>query len=255
MRIIQLSDIHLFADRHDMLGGINTQASLEAILQDLQKNTKYDLLLLTGDLSQDGSAASYQRLAKTLAIMNCPVYWIPGNHDDLDVIQTSLSGDHIKNQRSLLWDNWQIILLDSMAPGLEDGFLADVDFDHLQSCLDRHPQHHTIIALHHHPLAVGCYMDEIMLINAQAFLDKLSSYPQIRAVIFGHVHQVYEQQIRDISFLSAPATCVQFLPNHEEFALDTLMPGYRWIEFTKDGNFSSGVQRLPESLLTTIKTS
>ena len=66
----------------------------------------------------------------------------------------------------------------------------------------------------------------------------------MRAVIWGHVHQTFDQLRKGVRLLSTPSTCVQFLPNSEEFAVDMIPPGYRWLELYPDGTFETDVVRL-----------
>lgn len=247
LHVIQLSDTHLMDSPSQTLGGVNTQETLTAVIADiLLRKINPDMILITGDLSQNGAKASYQRLAKTLAHVPCKVYYIPGNHDDTDEMNQWLYSKNSCPQNVILGKYWQIILLDSTAPGLEDGFLAEVDFTHLEYALQKKPKHFTIIAIHHPPLPVGAhYMDEIRLINSEVFLTKIKYYPQIKAVLFGHVHQIFEAQIADVQFLSAPSTAIQFLPNSKKFAIDhSLTPGYRWLELKKDGSLLTGINRI-----------
>ena len=238
--LIQISDLHLYADSADRLGEVNTQATLEAVLQNV-KQQQPELLVMSGDLSQDGSLAAYQRLAKTVAGINCPVYWIPGNHDDIENARAGLKGANLSAEGAVLINGWQIILLDSTAPGLDDGFIGTVDFEHLQHCLTRHLDIPTVIVMHHHPVAVGCYMDAIRVINAERFLATLAVFPQIRLVLFGHVHQEFTEIRNGIHFFGAPATCVQFVPRVEKFAIDTsVTPGYPLGGFESRRGFFNG---------------
>ena len=48
----------------------------------------------------------------------------------------------------------------------------------------------------------------------------------------------------DVLLLSAPSTCIQFLPNSVGFAVDMTAPGYRWLELHPDGRIDTGIERL-----------
>ncbi|HVV67567.1 MAG TPA: metallophosphoesterase [Gammaproteobacteria bacterium] len=243
-QLIQISDLHLYANANNCLDEINTQAALEAVLGHVQQQQP-ELLVMSGDLSQDGSLLSYQRLAKTVSAMHCPVYWVQGNHDDIDNASIGLKSTNLSADRTILINGWQIVLLDSTAPGLDDGFIGSVDFKHLKQCLIRHPNLPALIVMHHPPVAVGCYMDAVKVINDQQFLTSLYSFPQVRLVLFGHIHQEFQAIHQGIHFLGAPATSVQFVPQVEKFAIDTsLTPGYRWINLQPEGNFSTGIIRI-----------
>src|SRR5690349_10222369 len=87
LRIIQISDMHLFGDRKGVLLGVNTNDSFQAVVDlILPEKNNLDLILLTGDLAQDGSFEAYRSIAEILQVFNVPIYFIPGNHDDDNVM-------------------------------------------------------------------------------------------------------------------------------------------------------------------------
>ena len=73
-----------------------------------------DLILATGDLSQDGSYESYQRLAKTLSGFRAPIYWLEGNHDKPAPMLRALRGQDNRVSPCVAdIGNWTLVLLDS----------------------------------------------------------------------------------------------------------------------------------------------
>lgn len=64
VRILQVTDTHLFADTANTLLGINTHQSYHAVLDAiLEQNQPIDLIVATGDLVQDQSPEAYQHFA------------------------------------------------------------------------------------------------------------------------------------------------------------------------------------------------
>lgn len=57
------------------------------VIHHVRKNQaiKSDLLLLTGDLSQDESMHSYLKLRELIEGLLIPTYWIQGNHDNIEI--------------------------------------------------------------------------------------------------------------------------------------------------------------------------
>ena len=45
-------------------------------------------MVVTGDVAESGSAREYERARELLAPLPMPVYALPGNHDDPDVLRT-----------------------------------------------------------------------------------------------------------------------------------------------------------------------
>jgi 3',5'-cyclic-AMP phosphodiesterase len=101
--------------------------------------------------------------------------------------------------------------------------------------------------LHHQPLAIGSpWLDTMAVDNAAEFFRIIDRHRQVRAVVWGHVHQCFEQQRNNVALLATPSTCIQFMPHSEDFAIDPLPPGYRWFELYSDGSFTTGVERLAD---------
>ena len=68
---------------------------------------------------------------------------------------------------------------------------------------------------------------------------RLPRSADVRAAIFGHVHQPYDAMHDGIRVIATPSTCRQFLPNSDEFGMDDRPPAYRRIELHNDGEFTS----------------
>lgn len=243
--LVQLSDSHLFADAHGTLLGMNTRDSLQKVIElVLARQPQIDLLVASGDLSQDGSLESYQQFRQMSGQLSAPARWIPGNHDEPMVMEQAAT------QSSLLEPvvdigNWRITLLDSAVPGSVPGFLADEQLQLLARALSEAPQRHHLVCFHHHPVSIGCpWMEPIGLRNPEALFAVLDRFPQVRAVLWGHVHQEIDRMRNDVRLLASPSTCIQFAPGSEDFKVDTLAPGYRWLRLLPDGQLETGVERV-----------
>jgi Icc protein len=91
-------------------------------------------------------------------------------------------------------------------------------------------------------------MEPIGLRNPDALFAVLERFPQTRALLWGHVHQEFDQQRGGLRLMASPSTCIQFAPNSEDFGLDSLPPGYRWLRLLEDGQIETGVSRIDPSL-------
>ncbi len=242
--IAQVTDTHLFAEADKSLFGLPTAHSLQAILAQVQL-LQPDLLLLTGDLSQDETATAYERLRDLVSPLSIPAYWLPGNHDNPEVVAKILDSPPISAQKSFTAGGWQFLLLNSQIPGQVGGYLSPESLDWLDSQLTSSSDKPTLIGLHHQPLAVdSAWIDGSKVANAEELLGILDNHPQVKLVIFGHIHQEFDCWRHNIRYLGTPSTGGQFKPRSPNFALDEIAPGFRWLKLYPDGKFETRVERL-----------
>lgn len=245
--VAQITDTHLFAESEQQLMGTVTNNSLQAVLAHLsQLQPQPELLLLTGDISQDESYASYQRLQDLLAPLNIPAYWIPGNHDNLPVMQQVLNQSPFVAEKHFVAGGWHFLLLNSLVPGCVYGQLAPESLEWLEQKLQLIGNQPTLIALHHPPCLVNSnWLDQINLHNSAEFLAVIDRYAQVKLVIFGHIHQAFDYQRRGVRYLGSPSTCVQFKPTSEEFGIERqAQPGFRLFTLMPDGTYKTTVERV-----------
>src|SRR5579871_5278117 len=92
VRVLQLSDPHLFASPNGDLRGVNTLISLQRVIAHAaSRKLNFDAVLCTGDIVND-EPDGYVHFARELAAVGKPVYCIPGNHDDPQRLRAALAG-------------------------------------------------------------------------------------------------------------------------------------------------------------------
>ncbi|MGB2078304.1 MAG: 3',5'-cyclic-AMP phosphodiesterase [Vibrio sp.] len=251
LKLVQITDTHLFESPQDELLGVNTLNSFHAVLEQVQaKHADMDALLMTGDVSQDHTQASYLRFEEAITALDidAPCYWLPGNHDDQSFMFPSLLDSRICQDKLVqLNDAWQAILLDSQVRGVPHGVLCDEQLAFLEQSLTEQPDKFSFILLHHHPLlAQSDWLDNHCLKNSQALWQLLSRFPNAKIMVCGHIHQEMNILHQGVTVMSTPSTCVQFKPNSNDFAVDHLSPGWRTFNLYPDGRFESKVERLPQ---------
>jgi Icc protein len=247
LRVVQVTDCHLFADTEGKLLGLNTQFSLDRVLEKVEQcHPDMDIILATGDLAQDASLDAYQRLFKRLHKFDVPIYWMKGNHDKIDPMLATFASERERVSPCVTEQgNWTIILLDSTIPGNVPGELFQDDLDFLKRTLAEAKGKHILVSLHHHPVPMGCtWLDTQIVSNADDFFALIDVEPRVRAILWGHVHQAFEGERKGVKLISTPSTCVQFKPKSHDFAVDTLPPGYRWLNLFADGRIETGVERV-----------
>ena len=249
--LVQLTDSHLFADADVSLLGLNTAQSLQQVVDKARaEQGQVDLLLGTGDLAQDGSVAAYQRFRQVSELLCANARWLPGNHDRLAQMREATVQTRLLDP-VLDIGNWRIILLNSQVPGATPGYLEEEQLQLLARAVSEAPQRHHLVCLHHHPVPVGSeWIEPIGLRNAKEFWAVLDRFPQVRAVLWGHIHQPFDRVHNGVRLLATPSTCVQFTPGSTDFDVSGEAPGYRWLRLHPDGALDTGVSRLDNFVFT-----
>ena len=246
LTIAQVTDIHLFKDGNQKLLGLPTAQSFQAVIERLQTlRPQPDLLLLTGDLSQDGTLESYGRVQNLLNPLEMPTYWLPGNHDRLSAMQQVLNRAPVSLKKSFQKGGWHFVLINSSVPGYVHGHLSSDTLDWLNFRLRLVGNQPTLVALHHPPFAVNSdWLDTSTLQNPEKLFAVLDRHPQVKLVLFGHIHQEFNHQRHGVYYLGTPSTCIQFKPQSSNFSLDNVEPGFRLLNLYSDGNWETWIERV-----------
>ena len=136
--------------------------------------------------------------------------------------------------------DWTLIMLNSLDPGKVGGRLAPAELARLERELALSRDHHAMVCLHHHPVAMGSeWLDGIGLANANDFWRLIEDFRHVRAVVWGHVHQRLDGRRGNVRLFATPSTGAQFLPASEQYAIDSRPPAYRSFRLHPDGRIDS----------------
>jgi len=237
LRVLHLTDPHLFADPDGTLRGTATYASLQAVLAHYGAGSwRADIVVVTGDLIQDDSAAAYGNFRKLLGTLALPVYCLPGNHDIRALMCAALATPPFFYCDVLEHGNWLIACIDSCVSGRAGGSVSDAEFARLDAAIAASSARDIMVCLHHPPVPMGSkWLDSVGLDNGDQFLARLARSGKVRLVIAGHVHQDYDREHAGMRIIATPSSCSQFVAGSDEFAIDDRPPAYRRIELHPDG--------------------
>ncbi|MCG9728575.1 3',5'-cyclic-AMP phosphodiesterase [Shewanella sp. Isolate13] len=251
VRIVQVTDPHLFADPEAQLLGVNTAQSLGAVLNTISAvNYPAHFMLATGDISQDYSNESYHSFVEAIAPVGLPCHYLPGNHDDPRIMSLHMQGPKVFGQKRILAGNWQILMLDSTVRGRPGGHMSAEEFELIDSAIKAEPDRYILLVMHHNPILTGCnWLDQHCMDNGEDFIESVAQYPQVKGLLWGHVHQTIDTEHAgphgQLHLMATPSTCIQFKPKSPYFALDAQQPGYRLLELKSDGSILTNVYRVP----------
>ncbi|MGI9220357.1 MAG: metallophosphoesterase [Woeseiaceae bacterium] len=237
LRVLHLTDPHLFAAKDGNLRGTVTFASLSAVLEDYQASDWHaDIAVVTGDLIQDDTAAAYENFRDLLSSLGLPVYCVPGNHDVRELMRDALQDPPFVYCGTVRRNSWLIVGVDSCVSERAGGSIAAAEFDRVDAEIAASDAAHVMLYLHHPPVALGSrWLDSVGMDNGDEALRRFAASGKVRLAIFGHVHQDFATEHADIQIIATPSTCSQFAAGSAEFAIDDNPPAYRRIELHDDG--------------------
>ena len=252
IRVIQITDPHLPEHDGDTLAGADTLNTFLSTVEKIKEcSLPADLIIATGDIVQNATSPhGYETFREIIEPLGIKTLVIPGNHDQADILTNTLSDGLVSYSQHFIHNNWQFIMLDSSIPHAVNGHLKTEDLDEVDRLLTENPDHHTLIAMHHQPMPIGCrwldICDNGAIDNGNELFGIVEKHANAKVVMWGHIHQDFISSRNNVHLVGAPSTCIQFKPRHIDFCLDRLPPGYRWLELEDDGSIATGVIRTNE---------
>lgn len=200
LTFVQLTDTHLRAPGELVHGTVDTHANLLSVLAALRRSGRpVDALILSGDLSDNGSRAAYRRLRAALdpvaAELGAPVVYAMGNHDDRTAFAEELLDaapgtvdpgaplDQVHEVAGV-----RIVVLDSTTPFRHEGRLEPEQLTRLAEILAVPAPRGTVLVLHHPPVrSANIAADFLRLTDADALAGVVRG-SDVRMILCGHNH-------------------------------------------------------------------
>ena len=213
MRILHLTDTHLYGDpaaRH--YDRIDTTAALRGVLARLEGLTDIDVVVHTGDASEDGTAESYRLLHELLdpfaASLGAELAVVMGNHDVSTVYGESVAPGQrrpsCQDRVVPLAGGGRVVVLDSSVPGAGYGHLEGAQLGWLRDVLGTPAAGGTVLAIHHPPLVAATPLLRALDLDGLDELAAVLAGSDARIVLSGHYHHVMGGQIAGIPVHVAP---------------------------------------------------
>lgn len=204
LRILHLSDSHLFGDDTLQYDRVDTLAALRRVLERAGVLDRADVVVLSGDLSNDGSAESYRRLRALVepwaAAWGAVVVYAMGNHDLRAGFEEVLGGrEGVTTVRGV-----RIVCLDSSVPGAGFGELQPDQLDRLREVLRTPAPGGTVLVVHHPPVpAATALLAALELRNPEQLLEVCRG-TDVRLILCGHYHHPMSTEFGGIPVVVAP---------------------------------------------------
>ncbi|MBM7067367.1 metallophosphoesterase [Actibacterium sp. 188UL27-1] len=215
-KFVVMSDLHIVAPG-TLSHAIDTTDRLRCAVSHINENhSDAAFCVLAGDLTDNGDAPSYHRMADVLADLSIPAHMTLGNHDSRTVFLKHFGADQACAtgyiDRKIDMGDYRVIILDTLQEGQGAGALDDLQLDWLRQQLAGAAGRPVIIVMHHGPAALGVPMDFIRLQHSDAFVDVLKTHSDIRQIISGHVHTSVAGSFCGLPFTTISGNHYNILP-------------------------------------------
>jgi 3',5'-cyclic AMP phosphodiesterase CpdA len=202
--LLHISDTHLYDDRTLHHGVVDTTAALERVLAKASEIPGIDAVVLSGDLSEDGTEAAYRKLRDLVepwaAERGAQTVYAMGNHDHPDAFAAVLG----PRRRVYTVGRHRIVTLDSSVPRAAYGSLDAEQLSWLSDVLAQPVDLGTVVVVHHPPTrAVTPLLRLLELDDPHALLGVLDG-SDVRLVLSGHYHHPLVTLERGIPIVVAP---------------------------------------------------
>lgn len=188
MLIAQVTDLHLHADpSHPNLARFNRVLDHLLSLQ-----PQPGLLVLSGDLADDGAPESYRHLQGALARWPHPLRFALGNHDHRAHFRAVFGERHDADgfvQGRAEFDGLEVLVLDSLDEGRHGGAFCEARAAWLRRAVQDCSGAPLLVFLHHPPVDVGIpWIDPGPGQDWIARLNAALQGAQVAGICTGHVH-------------------------------------------------------------------
>jgi Icc protein len=223
LRILHLSDTHFAGDGGRHYGVVDTVEHLRRALSHVG-HVLFDLVVVSGDVSEDGTEESYRRVREHLEpwarARGARVVFAMGNHDRRDAFRTVLGGGQpdageqelpgVDLDRPVASvaenDGWRVVVLDSSVPGVGYGDLEPEQKTFLREALATPAEHGTVVVVHHPPVRAQTDLLQALALDEQDGADLIDIVrgTDVRVILSGHYHMPITEFVAGVPVTVAP---------------------------------------------------
>lgn len=212
MRIIQLSDLHI--------GGLFKQSIFDILVNEINSDLKPDLIIISGDLTDEGLIFQFEKAKKELERFDCPnLIVFPGNHDYRHTGYL-LFEKFFPVSSKTVWefDNGNVIVItvDTSRPDRDEGEIGNKQILWMEETLSKYSgssdkgldRRVKIVGMHHHLIAIPDtgYTNVVGISDAG---DALRACLEngVDIVMCGHKHRPWMWNLGKLMVLYAGTSC------------------------------------------------
>jgi len=197
-RIVHLSDLHV--------SGAHFLADLaESVVQSTNEIAP-DIVVVTGDLTQNGSYPEFSSAKEWIDRIDCESKVIvPGNHDSRNVGYLLFEDFFGARSSSLSYSDVTVVGVDSSQPDIDDGHIGRERYGWIAENFETSDL--KVFALHHHLIPVPMTgREEEIPVDSGDVLELLDRC-DVDLVLCGHRHVPYVWRLNDMFVVNAGTAC------------------------------------------------
>lgn len=262
---VQITDHHLLEMEDQLREGFSPGHALRRVMEHIAEHVagKADFILSTGDLVEPPSEATYECAVRLLGIQSpaalpgpqkvnagglrdYPMYFLPGNHDDRQLMARYLFHE---SQAPRLYNltfvhkDVQFVLMD-WGPESKACFFPETREFLAEALRSDLP---SVIVTHQQVKRIGVrWLDNFLADDLDDFWDIVLEpgvKPKVLAILSGHVHITYEEEYRGVPILGLRSTAFPFSRSDSPEVI-LAPPHYRYIRI-QDGILTSRIYKVP----------
>ncbi len=245
MRLALITDLHVDLSGQESFG-VDTAANTLAVLAKLAE-LKIDHLVVLGDIClKKPQIEVYTWFHVQLKLLGVPYTIIPGNHDDLLMMEKELDLDITDGHHfgMVPFENFDFLCLDT-SPGL----VSMNQLSWLGKRMEQSKGPVQFVLMHHPPCWMDVpYMDSQHSLQNGAEVMEIFQRCTIPVVVYcGHYHVEKERQINHVRTMVSPSCYFQLDSFCEDFKIDHHQIAFRILDL-EDSGVRSSLHYLPGHL-------
>lgn len=234
-----MSDIHL-TENGQIIWEVNTKDNFDKAIEVISNMTDIDAIIVSGDLSNDGSEWTYRYMDRKFASLGIPTYCCPGNHDNIKIILNNFQAKFYQIKNNIEIGKWKFYFLNSVIADENDpqynkarGMISKEQLITLEDSL-KNNEIPSAIVFHHPAKEPGGWLNRRLLENRDEFNIMISKYSHVKLVLYGHIHYSIQHEQNGIIYSSAPSVGYAFDKKLPKFLIAEKQEGFNIIEFKDD---------------------
>lgn len=253
-RILHVTDTHIRPET-SVIRSVDNMAALEEMIEWVGDSALFadggeekflcDLAVHTGDLiTRPADSHAYGVYARIISQLKMPIFHIPGNHDDAQMMAHIVPGSAEEYPWVVNRPGIRLIGLDS-----SQGALDCRQIDRLSRILET--DGNSILFIHHQVGSIGdSWLNDFQLENSDELEHVLSQARSgIAGIVHGHVHHHTEYRLSGVPVYSGMAMAAQFDPYGGFQSTTEEPPGCSILTVYSSGRIERTVHSFPNRIL------